>query len=166
MTEAERERNLKEVAKALMRENRAYFGTFPIDVLTTWLSERGPNHSVVCVYCGTPLIADSSDSFCNATADHLLPKATYPWLGFDVDSRNSVPCCYPCNNVKSHWDPNEKDPVYIQGRDPDQLGKNQRKILIERVREFLREKRKTKHSPAWESWVKACEKLDELDDHP
>jgi hypothetical protein len=117
MSEEEQEKQLREVALNLMRNDRSYFGTFPVDVLISWLEDREPDHRVLCAYCRTPLLEDKLDSF-NGSADHLLPKRIYPVLGFDQANGNSVACCSRCNWLKAAWDPNtDGDPVYDEVRD-------------------------------------------------
>lgn len=49
-----------------------------------------PVSNVRCPYCG---IAETS------TLDHYLPKEKYPQ--FAVFSKNLVPCCSPCNELKT-----------------------------------------------------------------
>ena|ERR1700722_16021124 len=159
MNEEEQKKQLREVALRLMRADPAYFGTFPVDVLISWLEDRQTGHRVLCAYCDTPLLEDSLNSF-NGTADHLLPQKIYPQLGFDKANGNSVACCSRCNWLKAAWDPNSSDPVYDELRDQGKLSKDQRKILITRSRDHVQKKLARKHV-AWKHWVEACEALGE-----
>jgi hypothetical protein len=161
--EEERERQLREVALNLMRKDRGYFGTFPIDVLISWLEDRNEtDHRVLCAYCDLPLLDDNLNSF-NGTADHLLPQKTYPELDFNKANGNSVACCSRCNWLKAAWDPNTKgsDPIYDAARDKGKLDKDKRKLLINRARAYVQGKLKIKHT-AWEHWVAACKTLSEI----
>jgi hypothetical protein len=158
MSEPEQATQLREVASNLMRKEPDYFGTFPVDVLIAWLEDRGTDHRVLCAYCDTPLLEDRLDSF-NGTADHLLPHAIYPQLGFDKANGNSVACCSRCNWLKRTWDPNTHgDRLYEEMRDKGKLNKYQREILIKRSRDHVQEKLARRHA-AWTHWVAACEAL-------
>jgi hypothetical protein len=158
MSEEEQVKKLREVALSLMQNDPVYFGTFRVDVLMSWLEDREPDHRVLCTYCRTPLLEDSVDSF-TGTADHLLPQAIYPQLGFDRANGNSVACCSRCNSLKGAWDPNTYgDPVYEDMRDKGRLNKNQRQMLIQRSRDYVRGKLEGRHV-AWKHWVAACEAL-------
>jgi hypothetical protein len=161
MSEEEKEKELREVALKLMRNDRSYFGTFPVDVLISWLEDRKSDHSVLCAYCHSPLLEDRMDSF-NGTADHLLPKGRYPELGFDKANGNSVACCSRCNWLKAAWDPNTHDgPVlYDALRDSGKLSKHTRAELIERSRRHVQKKLAEKHASAWKHWAEACAALD------
>jgi len=161
MTEDEYRRNLKDVALRLMAEDPTYFGTFPVDVLISFLEDRTTDHRVLCAYCKTPLLENSLYSF-NGTADHLLPQKHYPHLQFDKANGNSVACCARCNACKGAWDPNkEGDAVYDDQKHGGVLTKEQRQTLIDRSVIYL-EKRLGKRYAAWKAWEKACQQLDDV----
>jgi hypothetical protein len=160
MTEGEYKAKLTEVSWKLMRADPVYFGTFPVDVLVSFLEDRQSDHSVLCAYCGTSLLEDSLNSF-NGSADHLLPKKKYPRLGFDAANGNSVACCSRCNSYKRDWDPNTAgDPIYDEVKDGGVISEEKRKNLIERTRLHLRKKLESRYA-AWEHWSNACQQLDE-----
>ena len=162
LNDQERERQLREAALNLMRNDPGYFGTFPPDVLISWLEDRNKtDHRVLCAYCDLPLLDENRNSF-NGTADHLLPQKKYPELGFDKANGNSVACCSRCNWLKGAWDPNTQgEQLYHAARDNEKLAKDKRKLLIDRARAYVQEKLHKKHS-AWEHWMEACKSLGEL----
>ena len=149
---------LAHVAEDLMKKDPGYFGTFPIDVLVSWLQDRQIDHKVLCRYCDTPLLQDHLSSF-NGTTDHLLPQTKYPQLGFDKANGNGVACCSRCNSLKCAFDPNDKDPVYNDTDDDGRISGEKRTILIKRSRDYVQRKLGDRHA-AWKHWVAACEELD------
>ncbi len=50
-----------------------------------------------CVYCGRDIGPDSDHEF---TWDHALPKSRYAKHHTPRKSKNKVPCCFPCNQMK------------------------------------------------------------------
>jgi len=148
MDDVERKRTLREIARSLIRSEPLYCGAFKNEEhLMAWLNDRTPEHNVLCAYCDLPLLSSSSTSFRNGTDDHLLPDTPYKWLA--AAQSNWVPCCYRCNNIKSKWDPNRENPIYVRERDGDVLTEDKRKELIKRSREYLRTKLEKDHAKVW-----------------
>lgn len=144
--------SLDRIAKALMIEERGYWGDFPAEFLIAWLRDAREDHSVRCAYCDLPLMSFEPTSFRNGTVDHVLPKSRYPWLG--LDRSNGVPCCYRCNSVKGSWDPNKEAPVYQGLTGP--LSDEERSELVRKARAYVQRKLSEAHPRIWDCWEKAC----------
>ncbi len=98
-------------------------GEFRFNEVTAkaWVEFRGR-----CGYCGEDLIS-SPFRYYSGQTDHLLPKAKYPELAWDV--HNAVPCCGPCNQLKG-------DPLREEENAKEMLN-HSRQELIHRVQAVL-----------------------------
>lgn len=93
--------------------SRAYWLRFRLQLLTTWLAERG---DLVCHYCGKPhLLIEDYDVNKVATLDHVMPLAK-GGARYDVD--NLVVACSPCNAKKADKILCPKQLNSLMGRSP------------------------------------------------
>jgi HNH endonuclease len=131
---SEKELQLQGIANAL-RKDAPYFNIgWNFNALQAFIRDGGR-----CAYCGKPLLETYGVSK-TATADHLLPRSTYPERGWNVD--NLVAACGECNRIKHHYDASE--------------GKGKDLVITEEVRLSLVGKakeeieRRTKANECWE----------------
>jgi len=108
-----------------------------------------PRAEFRCEYCDRNMLSDFM-LMCWAN-DHILPKKTYVSLCTErekknvwnnmkhtaCDYRNIALSCYPCNKVKSDYDPN-KDGQPIVATEATDVTLEQRDELIRRTRRHLR----------------------------
>jgi 5-methylcytosine-specific restriction endonuclease McrA len=93
--------------------------------LPFWYAEVFVAYGGKCVYCDEDLVSNRI-AYSAAMIDHLLPRSKYP--DFEVNQMNLVLSCASCNSIK-----NSRDPLN-PGEDPEEMLKNNRAELIQRVR--------------------------------
>lgn len=104
-------------------QNRAGFN---LGTATAWVRSRGR-----CEYCKQDLL-NNRLGYAVGQIDHLLPKSKYPQ--YEHNSDNLILTCSSCNGVKHDF-----DPISPSENDEEML-KNHRQELIDRVRQYLRVK--------------------------
>lgn len=92
-----------------------------------------------CEYCGRDIL-ETFDLYRFSQTDHLLPRSRYPQLL--KEETNLVVACHSCNNLKSTWDPNSKEPIVA--KDVKKLAEAERATLISRTKTHLEELRRAK----------------------
>ena len=107
------------------------FGWWEITA-SSWVESEGR-----CVYCGLDLLDNLAVGTC-APTDHLLPKANPKYKHLEQHRANCVLSCPRCHSFKGQWDPLT---VFKTTLAPDQVIHDQRPQLIERIREYLAERR-------------------------
>jgi len=85
----------------------------------------------ICTYCGENLL-EFRQGYSSGVVDHLLPSVKYPELSDDIN--NTVYCCSSCNQMKGKYNALEN------GEDPCIMLTKRREVLIDRIREHLRER--------------------------
>ncbi len=129
------EKELQEITTALRKKSPYFREGWNPNALQAFIRDGG-----CCAYCGK-LLLDMWDAAKTATIDHLLPRCSYPELGWKVD--NLVPACAECNHIKRNYDPSEGGGTALVLTEDIRLG------LIGKAKEKINER--TKANECWES---------------
>ena len=108
--------------------------------LPFWYAEVFVAYGGKCAYCDEDLLSNRI-AYSAAMIDHVLPRSKYP--DFATDQMNLVLSCASCNSIK-----NSQDPLH-PGEDPEEMLKNNRAELIQRIRDEIQEEVKRRNG-TWE----------------
>jgi len=95
---------------------------------------------LACVYCGKDMLDSYDVTYHGYATDHLLPVNQYKEL--DSQGWNRVLTCRACNSFKQDWNPNDPPLLHPRG----QPGVAVRSELLNRAKEFVRQKRQARRS--------------------